>query len=314
MAVIRHHRDGDPRQVSRRGRRHDHYANTASVSCCDRPVTEVEVAEVSVPTRGTRLFCPNPPRSHDLSGGRSHARQQLSFRTVRKKPGHYRRISNGEKVSADTSGYCRTVSGFPFLYAPVAQPLCPLLLVGSDVRFSARHHLRRETSLRLGDAARHRPHRRIRQSEWLSRRRAGTWPGSSGWRPVGQPIVQPGRWRSSCGTCATTSLRPLTPSPTSCRSLPAGRLSEGDRRSSERRQGRRYSRAIPGKDSVASSWRASKTRGRASRAAPPPDRLPITLPDVSRPTLSTARPELLRVGRQVVVHRDRCRRGVTDGQ
>ena len=46
---------------------------------------------------------------------------------------------------------------------------------------------------------------------------------------------------------------------------------------------------IPGKDSVANSWRASKTRRNASRAAPPPHRLPTMLPDASRPTRSTAR-------------------------
>jgi hypothetical protein len=43
----------------------------------------------------------------------------------------------------------------------------------------------------------------------------------------------------------------------------------------------------PGRVSVANSWRASKTRRDASRAAPPPHRLPTMLPDASRPTRST---------------------------
>ena len=126
-------------------------------------------------------------------------------------------------VSADTGGDSRTFSGCPLLLARVTQPLRPFVLVGSDVRRSARHRLRRRTLLRLGDAARHRSHRSIRQSHGcLSKRRAATWRGSSRWRPVGRPIARPGPRRSSCGTCATTSLRPLTPSPTSCRSRPAG--------------------------------------------------------------------------------------------
>ena len=69
---------------------------------------------------------------------------------------------------------------------------------------------------------------------WPLKTRAGTWRGCSGWRPVGRLIVQPGQRRSSCCTCATTSLRPPTPSPTSYRSPPAGTWPGVGRRSSRR--------------------------------------------------------------------------------
>ena len=146
----------------------------------------------------------------------------------------------------------------------VAQPLRAVLLVGSDVRVSARHRLRRRTPVRLGNAARHRSDRRFRQPP--RGLRGGRWgPGIglrsrgrlAGFRAAGATEIIVRHMRADVSATADQSR-------TSCRSSDRWEIVGGATTGEDlaRRHGRTSSRAIQGRHWVANFWGASKTRGR----------------------------------------------------